>query len=135
MEGSLDFVAVADPGFPSQGEPKPQFGSKPYIITALKRSLRSRRLCFYTCLSVILFTAGWVGGGVGSPGPHPGEYAVRILLECILVWEEFCRKLHENEMNWTEWGVSGAPLDPPMHWQTILFCTNFVSISFFFQFP
>ena len=34
-----------------------------FFITARKRSLR--RLCFYTCLSVILFT-----GGEGSPGPH-----------------------------------------------------------------
>ena len=67
-----------------------------WIITALKRSLR--RSCFYTCLSVILFTVGvsrpthrgevggfgWgvsrptPGGGGwgvwlgGSPGPHPG---------------------------------------------------------------
>ena len=49
-------------------------------ITARKRSLQ--RLCFYTCLSVILFTGGggspgpqpMEGGGLlgGSPGPHPG---------------------------------------------------------------
>ena len=43
---------------------------EPSFITARKRSLR--RLCFYTCLSVILFT----GGGVpttGTPraGTHP----------------------------------------------------------------
>ena len=50
------------------------------VITARKRSLR--RLCFYTCLSVILFTWGVVsqyafvlleGSGLGgSTGPHPG---------------------------------------------------------------
>ena len=50
------------------------------VITARKRSLR--RLCFYTCQSVILFTEGWVsrpipgGGGwrsgLGVSGPHPG---------------------------------------------------------------
>ena len=38
------------------------------IITARKRSLR--RLCFYTCLSVILFT-GKVGLQLG--GLHPGR--------------------------------------------------------------
>ena len=40
------------------------------VITACKRSLR--RLCFYTCLSVILFTggrAGLHGGGVGRSSP------------------------------------------------------------------
>ena len=38
-----------------------------YIFTARKRSLR--RLCFYTCLSVILFTGGstWEG----PPGRYP----------------------------------------------------------------
>ena len=28
--------------------------------------------------------------------------AVRILLDCFLVWQLFCRRLHENERNWTE---------------------------------
>ena len=82
------------------------------IITARKRSLR--RLCFYTCLSFILFTAGV--SGIRPPGRHPpvGRHpagpsthpwadnppgtkytppsqdtvnagAVRILLECKLV--------------------------------------------------
>ena len=113
------------------------------IITARKRSLQ--RLCFYTCLSVILFTgefclsACWDGRAPRSrppgsrhplrsrhpPGPetpqepesdtpssrHPppgadappaqsmlgyksNNLAVRILLECILVFEDigpFCR--------------------------------------------
>ena len=43
------------------------------MITARKRSLR--RLCFYTCLSVILFKGGWclVPGGAWSQGvPGPG---------------------------------------------------------------
>ena len=83
------------------------------IITARKRSLR--RLCFYTCLSVILFTGGCLPqcmlGNTPTPGnrhkppPHPGadttqeeaspaqcmlgdagnKRVVRILLECILV--------------------------------------------------
>ena len=58
-----------------------QLNSNVNIITARKRSLR--RLCFYTCLSVILFTRGGgfstptPGGGWGvwpggSPGSHPG---------------------------------------------------------------
>ena len=72
-----------------------------HIITARKRSLR--RLCFYTCLSVILFTGWGLPGQVhpraGTPPgrytPLPGRYppplapvnkrAVRIPLECILV--------------------------------------------------
>ena len=63
----------------------------------------------------------------GTPPPHPqarhappwpgtppvqsmlgdtvNAWAVRILLECNLVWQEFCRKLHENERNWTERGA------------------------------
>ena len=47
-----------------------------HIFTVRKRSLR--RLCFYTCLSVIPFTGG--GGGVGACaaggvclGPDPGR--------------------------------------------------------------
>ena len=83
-------------------------------ITTCKRSLR--RLCFYTCLSVILFTGGALSGGVvPGPGgyllpggclvrrggllrrgawwrPPPGRLllrAVRILLECILVFIKF----------------------------------------------
>ena len=37
--------------------------------------------------------------------PPPGRLllrTVRILLECILVWPNVFRKLHENERNWTE---------------------------------
>ena len=45
-----------------------------------------------------------------------GSLAVRTLLECILVLQIFCRKLHENERIWTRgWRASLAPsLDPPM---------------------
>ena len=77
------------------------------IFTARKRSLR--RLCFYTCLSVILFRGStWAGTPPGPgthPPPEPGTHlpgpgkspeqcmpgktgnkpTVRILLECILV--------------------------------------------------
>ena len=61
------------------------------LITARKRSLR--RLCFHTCLSVILFTGGslseWEGlcpGGLSwRLPPYGNERAVRILLEYILV--------------------------------------------------
>ena len=39
-----------------------------------------------------------------GPGTLPEIWpllrTVRILLECILVWHIFCRKLHENENNW-----------------------------------
>ena len=37
--------------------------------------------------------------------------AVRILLECFLVWQLFCRGLHENERNGMEIG-STRPLEP-----------------------
>ena len=95
------------------------------IITARKQSLR--RLCFYTCLSVILFT-GWdahpcpqnkrqappppPGPEAGTPqtrGRHPppeqcmlgdteNKPAVRILLECILVTSFFAGYL-VNELH------------------------------------
>ena len=45
------------------------------------------------------------------------ERAVRILLECILVLQNFCRKLHENERILTERGrvrIPGTPLDLPL---------------------
>ena len=120
-----------------------------FLFTARKRSLR--RLCFYTCLSVILFTGGEVPGQVHPPGrytppwagTHPpragtppdrytplGRYtplagtpprqvhpladtptpeqcmlgdtgnkrAVRILLECILVFINFTHKVFWNRM-------------------------------------
>ena len=35
--------------------------------------------------------------------------SVRILLECFLVYDHFCRKLHENERIWTEESASLAP--------------------------
>ena len=51
------------------------------VFTARKRSLR--RLCFYTCLSVILFTEGGIcirgglhPGGLGRPSPI-GYYGIR----------------------------------------------------------
>ena len=86
-------------------------GTSQLIITARKQSLR--RLCFYTCLSVILFTGGGVClSACWDKPPHPGtrpppqsrhpleqtppeqcmlgdtgnKRAVHILLECILVY-------------------------------------------------
>ena len=94
------------------------------LITARKRSLR--RLCFYTCLSVILFTWGvygcgrghaWLWGGMCGCGCVRGiwrdtvnERAVRILLECILVLElRWCFLVHEiSVVSWSckwLWGV------------------------------
>ena len=62
--------AVEDPGFPKRGH-QPLSLEQSLIITARKRSLR--RLCFYTCLSVILFGGEWYPSmPCRSPGPHPG---------------------------------------------------------------
>ena len=45
-----------------------------FLVTAHKRSLR--RLCFYTCLSVILFTGGTCPGTLGRYIPR-GRYTPR----------------------------------------------------------
>ena len=83
------------------------------VITARKRSLR--RLCFYTCLSVILFTGE---GGLhprGSASREAGqtpplEGAVRILLECILV----------EGLLWSELHVAREPShDPSLEWNDV----------------
>ena len=47
------------------------------------------------------------GVSVMETPPYGNERAVRILLECILVWPKFPQKLHENEK-------FDNPLDPPM---------------------
>ena len=40
-----------------------------------------------------------------TPPRYGKERAVCILLECILIWQFFCRKLRENERNWSEEGT------------------------------
>ena len=62
------------------------------LVTTGKRILR--RLCFYTCVSVILFTGEYLGryprAGTTPPPGHSAcwdtvnKRAVRIPLECIL---------------------------------------------------
>ena len=44
----------------------------------------------------------------------------------------FCRKLHENERNWTR-GVPGAPLDPPMLWVLLMlrYIFSYKTIEYF----
>ena len=38
-----------------------------------------------------------------------------------IICQDFCRKLHENERNWTERGASlASPLDPPMVFVSVL---------------
>ena len=57
------------------------------------------------------------GGPGGDPPGRPLLRAVRILLECILVWQDFCWILHKNESNWTERGLHPyrPRLVPSMH--------------------
>ena len=56
--------------------------------------------------------------GMYPPPPMVNERAVRILLECILIWHNFCRKLHENEKGDWEGGPRPLrPLDPPMDYE------------------
>ena len=51
-----------------------------------------------------------------KPHLYSKEWVVCILLECILILQFFCRKLHGNERISTLVGASLAslPLDPPM---------------------
>ena len=64
---------------------------------------------------------GWVShrpesiGSGGSRISQRGAPAHAGMHQPIIV-QIFCRKLHENERNWTEtgWSVLGAPLDPPL---------------------
>ena len=46
-----------------------------------------------------------VGQTLPPPPDTVNKRAVRILLQCILVWHNFCRKLHENEKHWTQGGL------------------------------
>ena len=51
-----------------------------YFLPFYRRKRSLRRLCFYTCLSVILFTGGVCSGGSApgrSPGPHLGGLLLR----------------------------------------------------------
>ena len=57
------------------------------------------------------FGSGRVTGPRGFLVPGGGCGAVRILLECILVWQDIWPKLHQNERNWTE--KESASLEPP----------------------
>ena len=57
------------------------------VITALKRNLW--RLCFYTCLSVILFSGEGGGVCIRILRDTVHERTVRILLECILVFRKY----------------------------------------------
>ena len=45
--------------------------------------------------------ASW-GGGCAWQEKRQLHRAIHILLECILVWQNFSQKLHESERIWTE---------------------------------
>ena len=48
------------------------------------------------------------GGGGDVPTPvvrREGKY---------IIWQNVCRKMHENETNWTDWESRGVPLVFPL---------------------
>ena len=89
------------------------------MFLLLPSATKSRRLCFYTCLSVILFSGG--GGGSASvhagiphgtrPPPQPNRRlllrTVRILLKCILVFVNF---LFMNRVSQSYCEAANTPL-------------------------
>ena len=119
----IPFKSVTDPGFPQRGKRGCQplcLGWKP-IITVRNEVAKVMFLQVSVCPRGGVSAPGgaWsrgvylVPGGAGIPActeaDPPRERwlllrTVRILLECILIWQDFCRKLYENERNWTERG-------------------------------
>ena len=124
---SLRQIKMADPGFPGGwgadgGHQALSLVQKPIMTVG---NVVTARECFYTCLS---FCPQGVLAGRNPPPPgrqantpsprvdtpsaepspltqgRPLRRTVCILLECILVWQEFCQKLHDNERNWTTRG-------------------------------
>ena len=101
--------SVADPGFPQKGCAD--------LLLLPANEVWGKVIFLH--LSVILFRGGYLGGytppgQVHPPGryprpphpppappPHPmvNTGAVRILLECILVWHNFCRTYMKMEEN------------------------------------
>ena len=108
------------------------------IITARKRSLQ--RLCFYTCLSVILFTGEWgclplcMMGCTPPPTGSSACWEIRATngryasyWNAYLFFNFFAKILLENERIWTQRGSVSlvTPLDPPMSlMKKLVFRTN-----------
>ena len=59
------------------------------------------------------------------------QQTVRILLQCILVWHNFCQKLYENFKNWTERRRKGRapPRSATAGWYFLFSITLSVLIS------
>ena len=55
----------------------------------------------------------WENSG-GSRNSQTGRGKSQSLGQNLSIWQDFCRKLHENERNWTERGrcIFRAPLKP-----------------------
>ena len=53
----------------------------------------------------------WYPRRSGGGGANPWDWG-----ENLIIWQEFCQKLHENVRNWTrkEVFIHSAPVDPPM---------------------
>ena len=66
------------------------------------------------------------GGGRGT-NPY-------ISLKKLIIWQDFCRKLHENERNWTRGGGGLCPSCPPWIHQWHCFHVSWRPLSSLFYF-
>ena len=121
--------AVKDSGFLRLGVPTPEFGIKTYYYRPQTKFAKVMFSQVFVCSQGGLDQGGVCiqrdlhpggsasrgsasGGGGAASGwvciqgdPHwilwdtVNKWAVCSLLECILIWQDFCMKLHENEKN------------------------------------
>ena len=126
------FIAVAHQGFPRQG-------ANLLLLPATKLGQGNifRSVCQEFCSQGVLLRHS-PSQEQAPPHPHPGagtppeqcmlgdtgnKRAVRILLECILVYQNVCRKLHENSLADPQGGDKDAPL--PLRVQIHSFSCSF----------
>ena len=87
------------------------------VIFSLASVILLTEVCLLQGGCLLLGGGGLLQGWclVETPPGWPLLQMVHILLECILVFQFFCQKLHENERIWTLGGEARVPPpDPPM---------------------